>query len=164
MLINLIVFNLLWLGLVYWGNNFVLVALIALALHIRYHCKGKRELLLISIVTSIGILVDSLLTYLQIFIFSHQYFIPFWLMVLWACFAATLLHSLHFLSPSKLLQAVMGLIFGPLSYIAGEKLGAVQFGYSQTVTFLVLAIIWTVLLVSFYQINNTLKNRELADV
>lgn len=162
MFVNLIAFNFLWFGLVYWGNSFALIAVLALALHLRFYCKGKQELWLIIIVTSIGIFVDSMLSYLQVFIFTSTQLIPLWLAILWACFAATILHSLHFLAISKLLQVVMGAVFGPLSYIAGEKMGAVQFGYSLTFTSLILAITWTLLLLAFYYLAQALSDKELA--
>jgi uncharacterized membrane protein YhaH (DUF805 family) len=53
---------------------------------------------------------------------------PFWLWMLWVLFALTLNTSLAFLKQAPLiLSALAGLVFGPLTYIAGAQLGAASF-------------------------------------
>lgn len=163
MYVNLVAFNLIWFGLVYWGNQFTLVAILALIIHLTFYCKGRHEWQLILFVSAIGILVDSILSLSGFYIFDSQYLIPFWLVLLWLCFSATLLHSLHFLSYSRILQALIGLFIAPLSYIAGQKMGAVQFSNSLLISYLVIGFIWACLLLCFYQIYGLLKNRGKAD-
>ena len=65
MLINIIGFNIAWLGLVYWGNNFILIAFLMLAIHILFLSKKHNEFLLIVAITIIGIWVDSFLQILN---------------------------------------------------------------------------------------------------
>ena len=48
-----------------------------------------------------------------------------WMVVLWTAFAATLRHSLHWTRRRYVLSVVAGAVFGPLAYVAGEKLGAI---------------------------------------
>jgi len=161
---NLVGFNLAWFGLVYWGNTFIPISLLLLIAHFRFIAKVPGELLLVAMVTVIGILVDSLLLKLDVFIFTNNNHIPFWLMMLWACFSATLCHSLRFLAGSKILQLVVGGLFAPLSYIAGQKLAAVEFGQSLTSTYLLLSLLWAVLFVLFFAIKNRLVKGKVGHV
>lgn len=144
---NVFGFNLSWFGLILLGNSFIPIAAVWLALHC-YFCKDHiQELTLITLVTALGIILDSCLLQLSIFEFNDQGpIIPFWLITLWACFAATIRHSLAFLQKHPLLPIFVGGIMVPLSYFAGEKLGAVIFPCDHKLTFLIIAIEWMILL------------------
>jgi hypothetical protein len=161
-LINLIGFNLAWFGLVYWGNIFIPFSILLLIAHIHFISQVRGELTLILLITVIGVFVDSSLVYFNVFIFSHSDNIPIWLMMLWACFAATICHSLHFLADFKIGQVLVGMIFAPLSYIAGYKLQAVDFGQSLTSTYLLLSVIWAVLFVLFFSLKDKVVNIEVS--
>ena len=154
--INYIAFNLIWFGLVVAGNFFVPLAAIWLVLHITF-CNDKvTEAKLIGLVTLIGISLDSSLTYFGIYVFDDRTFIPMWLILLWANFASTINHSLHFLTQSKALQWFVGTVIAPLSYVAGYKLDAVSFGYPTFTTYMLLSLIWGGLLMLFYIIRDEL--------
>jgi hypothetical protein len=150
MLINIIGFNLSWFGLIYWGNNFIPFAFILIVAHLFFQSKNAKELILILLISAIGISVDSILQQLNVFIFPNAEHIPFWLMMLWTSFAATICHSLHFLAPSKLMQFILGGLISPLSYIAGHNLMAVEFGYSMQITYVSLALVWGGLFILFF--------------
>jgi len=154
MLINILGFNLSWFGLVYWGNDFIPFALILLVAHLFFQSNNAKELILILLISAIGICVDSLLQQLAVFIFPEYSHIPFWLMMLWASFAATICHSLRFLASSKVLQFFLGGLISPLSYIAGHKFMVVEFGYSLPITYLILALIWGGLFILFYYVKS----------
>ncbi len=152
MLINLLGFNLSWFGLILSGNSFIPLSLFWLGLHL-YWCNDlKAEVKLILVIVIIGIVVDTALSSAGVLIFKEQQFIPLWLITLWAAFAATIAHSLQFLSRLTLLQVLVGIIFPPLSYLGGASLSAVELGYSQVMTYLILALIWSVLLVLFFNL------------
>ena len=161
MLINIIGFNLSWFGLVYWGNNFIPFTFALLIAHLFFQSKNHKELLLILIISVIGISVDSLLQQLNVFIFLEPSHIPLWLVMLWASFAATICHSLRFLESSKLLQLAVGGLVSPLSYIAGYKFMAVDFGYSILITYLILALIWAGLFVLFFYLKSKIIKVEI---
>jgi hypothetical protein len=150
MLFNLIGFNLSWFGLVLLGQVFIPFALFWLGLHLYFCKKPLAEFKLILSITIIGTLVDSTLLFLDVLQFNDRVVIPFWLITLWAVFAATIAHSLKFLANSKILQFTVGFIFPPLSYIGGASLSAVEFGYSLLVTYFILASIWGVLMLLFF--------------
>lgn len=160
MWINLIGFNLLWLGLVLIGNEFVIVAIAALFAHV-YFCQHRtNEAKIIVLVAAIGTVVDTVLTQLNVFVFDNAFLIPVWLIVLWCCFAATIRHSLSFLSSSKWWQALAGACFAPLSYLAGERFGAVGFSMPMVNTFVLLSVIWSVLMVLFFYLNSKISAEE----
>jgi hypothetical protein len=161
MLINVIGFNLSWFGLIYWGNNFIPFAFALLIAHLFFQSKNHKELLLILIISIIGISVDSLLQQLNVFIFLDSSHIPFWLIMLWASFAATICHSLRFLESSKLLQLVVGGLISPMSYIAGYKFMAVDFGYSMLITYSILALIWGGLFLLFFYLKSKIIKVEI---
>ncbi|MEG3753440.1 DUF2878 domain-containing protein [Psychromonas arctica] len=161
MLINMLGFNLIWFGLLYWGNMFIPVALGLLVIHFKYLSKIKKEIRLVLLITVIGVSVDSFLHFINFFSFPNANFTPFWLMVLWACFASTVCHSLTFLSSSKKSQLIIGGGFAPLSYLAGEKFSMVAFTYSLPITFSVLALIWGCLFLLFFYLKSVILQRDL---
>jgi pheromone shutdown protein TraB len=161
-LINLIGFNLSWFGLVYWGNAFIPISVSLLLMHLYFYGRKNHELLLILIITLIGVIVDSLLQHLNVFVFEYSTHIPLWLITLWACFASTISHSLDFLSRHKALQVLVGGLLAPLSYLAGYKLNAVDITFSISTTYLILSLIWGVLFICFYAIKDTLANNEVS--
>lgn len=161
---NLVGFNLAWFGLVYWGNNFIPLCLLLLVAHFIFIAKSQNEIPLILAITFIGISVDSVLVHFNVFIFVNGGHIPFWLMMLWACFATTISHSLRFLSTSKVLQFFVGGIFAPLSYIAGYKFQAVEFGQSMASTYLLLSVIWAGLFILFFYLKGKFIKAEVSYV
>ena len=103
--------------------------------------------MLILWVAILGMVVDSALTVTGVFSFSspdYGLLIPWWLLALWAGFAGTLRHSLAYFRKHYLFSFVGGAIFGPLSYAAGARLGAVEFEMGTTVTMAILSPIWAV--------------------
>ncbi len=151
-LFNLIAFQVCWVGLVVLKEQFIPYALIYLLVHLWLTRQQTAEWFVIVIIIALGSLVDTSLSWYRVFIFEpSSLFIPVWLVLLWACFATTLCHSLSFLSRSVIWQIAAGCI-APLSYLMGQRLGAVEFGYSQLNTFAVLALIWSAIFVAFFQI------------
>lgn len=154
---NLIGFNVCWLGLVIYGNDFIVVAFAWLVAHFYFTKQRFQEMLVVLSVTVLGSLVDSFLSFQGVFIFQPEsLIIPWWLLILWLCFSATLNHSLKFLTKYTYLPLVVGAIFPPLSYLAGAKLGAVSLGYSQIQSFILLSVIWCGLLMVFVQLQKYL--------
>lgn len=160
MLLNILGFNCAWFGLILLGNNFIPFALFWLALHI-YRCKKPlAEFKLILSITMIGVLVDSTLLFFDVLVFNEHLLIPFWLIMLWAAFAATIAHSLNILAWSKTLQFCIGFIFPPLSYLAGSSLSYVEFGYSLVTTYFIFAFIWSGLMMLFFHLKKLFYSQE----
>ncbi|MEW6993302.1 DUF2878 domain-containing protein [Colwelliaceae bacterium MEBiC 14330] len=161
-LINLLGFDFLWFGLVFWGNIFTPCAILFLCLHFYFISNNRRrEFFLVTTVALIGIIVDSTLHLIGVFIFPETSIIPIWLVTLWLCFGATLCHSLNFLQHSKVLQCLVGAFLAPLSYLAGKQLNVVSFSLSNSQTFMVLAFIWGLLMLLFFTLKSHLVKEEI---
>ena len=93
----------------------------------------------------LGILIDSGLQYFSVVSFygwALGALSPFWLWALWVIFALTLNSSLAFLTTQPLITpALLGLVFGPVTYYAGAKLGAADLEASLSHV-LFLAVVW----------------------
>ena len=144
--LNLIIFNLLWIGLVLGRDSLIHLtlpcSLIYLACLLRIGDLKVHQILLPA---AIGITIDSSLTFFGIFIFPESsLIIPFWLIVLWINFSTTLTLSLSFIGKNKLVAFGLGATALPFNYTVGERLGAVTFGDPYLFSILVLAIVWSV--------------------
>jgi Protein of unknown function (DUF2878) len=91
-------------------------------------------------------LADAMLMSQGWLAFGSSTMLPFWLVVLWVAFAATLNHSLVFLHKRLGLASLLGAVFGPVSYWSGMQLGRLQFPHSTTSTMLVLGLVWAILM------------------
>jgi len=69
---------------------------------------------------------------------------PLWMMAQWAMFATTLNLSLAWMKPRLALAAAFGAIGAPLSYLGGERLGAIQI-LDRDAALIALAIGWALL-------------------
>jgi len=161
MLINMIGFNVAWFGLIFLGNSFVPVAFLMLLAHFKWLSKSKSEITLVLIVTLIGISVDSIFQFTNVFIFPNSIHIPLWLAFIWLGFATTLSHSLAFLNAYKSLQIALGFIMAPLSYRSGEVFGAVEFGQSYLTTHFILGTTWALLLLLFFSLKTRLYKESV---
>lgn len=117
--------------------------------HLFYIQDRKRELQLAAVTLVIGIVVDTALqaaSVIRFYGWSLWEMSPFWLWALWVLFAMTLNSSLAFLKTQPWwLSAAAGLVFGPLTYCAGAKLGAAALDASVGHMF-ALAVAWTLAL------------------
>ncbi|TCS37128.1 DUF2878 domain-containing protein [Reinekea marinisedimentorum] len=150
MIINALLFNALWLGLVVIGNAFIPLAIIGLCFHLCIVNNTLHEAKVMAAVAGIGLLADVLLTFAGVFEFTAT---PYWLLFLWLAFASTINHSLKWVARLPYAAHISGLLFAPLSYLAAERLGAVSFGLSTLSTYLLLGVVWLLLLNVFVLIS-----------
>jgi len=144
--LNIIVFNLLWIGLVLGRDSLIHLTLPSLLIYLACLLRiGDLKLHQILLPVAIGITIDSSLTFFGIFIFPESnLIIPFWLIVLWVNFSTTLTLSLSFIGKNKLVAFGLGATALPFNYTVGERLGAVTFGDPYLFSILVIALVWSV--------------------
>lgn len=122
-----------------------LLALAIISLHLRQADIWQKELILIAIIGICGSLFDQFLLSLGWIQYpAHSWpvwLLPFWMSCLWMLFATTLNISLRWMRERHLLTMIFGLLGGPLAYLAGQKLSAMQL-VSQTNMMIVLAVFW----------------------
>ena len=144
--LNIIVFNLLWVGLVLGRESLIHLTLPSLLIYLACLLSiGDLKVHQILLPAAIGITIDSSLTFFGIFIFPESnLIIPFWLIVLWVNFSTTLTLSLSFIGKNKLIAFGLGATALPFNYTVGERLGAVTFGDPYLFSLLVIALVWSV--------------------
>lgn len=67
---------------------------------------------------------------------------PAWIVALWALFATTLGSSMRWVASRAWLPAAFGALGGPLSYLAGERLGALEILPDRRAAVAALALAW----------------------
>ena len=151
-LTNFILFQAAWFSCVIAGGSVwhwfgTLVIGVVVAMQLVQADFPQMEIRLIAIALMIGVIWDSLLVAMGMT--HYQYgqlvsgFAPHWIIALWALFAGTMNLSMRWLKQRLSVAAVFGAVGGPLAYYAGQKLGAVTFGHTQT-TLIALAMGWGV--------------------
>lgn len=142
-LANVLLYELIWILCVLGGNKGALAALPLLLGHLVLSHKKRADLQMMGFVLFVGLLIDGTLHQVGLFIFTSPGFpIPFWLMVVWLGLSITPNHSLAWLKNRPLPAALFGALGGPLAYWAGEKLGAVSFGWPLFQALLLLSVVW----------------------
>jgi len=140
-------FQAIWFYAVFYTEQAIPLLLLSLSLHFIVSPTRRRDVVNALTIAPIGCAADYLLTYVGIFTFESSFFIPGWLILLWAHFAVTLNHGMSWLDKFPLyLRSIFGGVFGALSYYAGAKMGAVVLDNDLVISLFSLAVIWAWLL------------------
>ncbi|WP_165904970.1 DUF2878 domain-containing protein [Parashewanella curva] len=154
-------FNLMWLGCVKYGNNVAPFVLVWAIVHLWMSSKPWQQLALVSFVTFVGIFVDTVLMHAGFFQFPNQgEIIPLWLAMMWLSFALTINGCLSLLTRSKVLQWIFGMVFAPLAYWGGISMSDASFGQPFWLTLMVIGALWSILMLLFFEVNERLKKVE----
>lgn len=160
MIFNFISFQSAWLIAVNMQQQGLLILSFILVSHFLFSQHRSRDLLSLVCITLVGCLFDLSISYLGIFSFKEGQLLPFWLIFLWANFALTFYYSMAWLARLPiLLQAILGGIFGTLSYYSAFKLGAVEYPFGEMTTIICLILIWSVTLPVYIFISLTIKDK-----
>jgi len=158
-------FNAIWFQSVWFcavlGQDNLLPAIVALLIaHLLLSRSLDKELLQLSTIAFIGIAADATLSATGVYEFSGNVLVPLWLCALWIGFGATLNRSLAFFGKHPAVTVAVGAVGLPLNYWAGQRLGAVNFGYDLVPTLLVLAAVWSIVLPLMFKITAALDAQE----
>ena len=152
---NFIFFQLGWLACVIGGANAgyawvgltVVVAIVAV--HLLRAVDSRNEIILLGLSMVIGTTWDSSLMAAGIMQFNHGQLygkiVPFWLIAMWPLFATTLNVSMKWMKGKYLLASLFGAAGGPLAYLAGHRLGAVEFSNTLE-AMLIIGMGWAVIM------------------
>ncbi len=144
-LINAAWFQLAWFAAIIYKQQAVPWLIASILAHLMVSPTRKSDALLIIIISVIGLLGDSILSFTEVFNFEHNAIMPMWLVMVWMHFSIALNHSLKWLGRFHLwILALIGAAVGPINYFAGNKLGAVEFTFPLIFTLIVIAVIWAV--------------------
>lgn len=150
LLANFLAFQLGWFGCVLgaahdhpWLGPLVVLAIVLL--HLFLSRRPMHELRLIAAAMMLGLVIDSLLLASGWLQYPNGAWItgfaPYWIIAMWALFATTLNVSMRWIRGRTGLAVLLGSIGGPLSYLAGQKLGAISF-IEPNYALLALAAAW----------------------
>ena len=139
-----------WIGL--------LIGLTVLLVHGWHAADHGATIRFVLTIGLFGVVIDSALGCVGVLVFRDgliaAWLCPPWLAMLWLIFSTTLRSSLAWLVDRTASAALLGSIFGPLSYYGGHALGALQLGGQHTTSLLVLGIVWALLLPCFVQLGH----------
>jgi hypothetical protein len=153
-LANGLMFNITWFAIV--ATESTVVAPILAALHLLVHFlvmgKGFVELKVVAQITLIGVVLDQLLFYLNVFnVGGSSALPPLWLSCLWPVLATTFMHAFAGLQSRYFLASALGAVGGALSFIAGTGLTSVAFE-SDFFGPVIIGALWAVLFPLLLQI------------
>ena len=167
-LINFAAFQVGWFSSVLGAANQMpwlgpLALLLVLAIHLRISSKPVAELLLVVSCGLVGLFFDSLLVAFGWVAYPSgqfsEFLAPYWIVTMWMLFGTTLNISMGWLKGRPLLAAAFGAVGGPLSYVAGQKLGGIEL-VDYPVALTMLAIGWAIFMPLLLIIADKLNARD----
>jgi len=157
---NFVLFQLGWFACVIGAANHQVLwptigTLIYIGLHIWCSSRRVSELKLIFKAILFGVSADTLIANFGFLSFEDAwpsvYLSPFWMWTLWALVASTINSSLVWLRGKPVLGAILGAIAGPMSYEAGIRMGAGDWGPSGQIGGLILlSLAWGIAIPLFF--------------
>ena len=87
---------------------------------------------------------------------------PIWIVALWLAFATLPMGGLQWLRGRPWLQTVLGALSGPLSYVAGVKLGAATLPELPTIAILAIGVGWAIMLPLIFKIADWISGEQQA--
>ena len=146
MLINLSLFKAGWLAAVFSaaaslpGVGTAVIAIAALV-HVSLSDRPQDELRLLALAAAIGFAWESSLVASGLVTYGSGMllpgFAPYWIVAMWVLFATTINIGMRWLRKSTTIAVLTGAVGGPLSFLAGEKAGAVTFSEPQIALFVI---------------------------
>jgi len=129
-----------------WGSAAVVCAI---AWHVGISARPATELALVAVLGAIGFVAESLVAAQgRVAYPSGQpvaWLAPYWLVALWGEFAIALNVTLRWLRRRPLAAALLGAVFGPLSFAGGVRLGGARF-VDEHAALATLAGMWALLM------------------
>lgn len=133
--LNFIAFQVGWFSCVLgaanglpWAGPAVVLAVVAI--HLWRVQRPAPELKLVLAAMGMGVILDSALLATGWVAYPSGLWLaglaPYWIIAMWGLFATTLNVSMRWLHGRPLLAGVLGAVGGPLSYLAGERLGGIE--------------------------------------
>lgn len=150
--INLLLYKIGWFGGVLlaargqpWAGSLLIAVLIGV--HLWLVGDRRRELRIILACGVLGAAVDSAQMVGGVLTFDGGLLFPWlcppWIILMWMQLGTTLRYCLRFLQGRPVWAAVMGAVAGPLSFYAGERMGAVVIHTDSVFAVTSLAVVWT---------------------
>ncbi len=153
-LVNFVVFEGAWFACILgvshgqplWGTAAVAAGI---AWHVAISARPATELALIGILCAIGLVAESLVVAQGNVAYPAgqpvAWLAPYWMVALWGEFGIALNVTLRWLKRKPWLAALLGAVFGPLSFMGGVRLGGARF-VDEPAALVTLVVMWAVLM------------------
>jgi hypothetical protein len=153
-LVNFAVYEAAWFACIFgvahgrplWGTA-ALVA--AIGWHVAISARPMSELALIVILCAIGLVAESLVVVQGNVAYPAgqpvAWLAPYWMVALWGEFGIALNVTLRWLKRKPWLAALLGAVFGPLSFMGGVRMGGARF-VDEPAALVTLVVMWAVLM------------------
>ena len=135
-MINFIVFQFGWFAAILGAANQLnsiglFLVVLCCSINLRMLPNVRLNLMLVILAIILGLVLDSLALNLNLIVYTSSTLwpaclAPLWILGLWALFATTLNGYLSWINRYPLIGVLGGVVYGPLAYLAGQKLGAIQ--------------------------------------
>ncbi len=169
-LFNGIAFQLCWFCTAYgvaWGFPWIGPAAVGLSLyvHLRKRLVRPGDFKLLVTIALLGYLTDVALILFGALSFNSPSFLPFnyplWMTGLWLNLGTCFRGCLAWMVDRPLAAAVLGFFGGPMSYYAGERLGAISMG-GESIHLLVTGIAWALVTPLIFKLFKSLGAEEFG--
>lgn len=155
-LVNMLVFQGVWFACVvgaaedlWWLGPLTVLPLLGLCYWaLRSRGQGRIALPFFLGLAIVGCAVEFAMTTGGVYQFARTGPLPglVWMTALWVAFATTLPLSMRWLVTRPVLAGLSGAMFGPVCFLAGEKLGAIELLEPRWRAFAALALAWGLVL------------------
>jgi hypothetical protein len=139
-------------------------ASVLLLVHLALAPQRVREGALIIAASVLGFAVDTLQASAGLYAFAGTSVVPWlcppWMVALWALFASTLNSSMGWLGGRYRLAMVLGALCGPVSYLAGERLGAITLSSNTLRSLGGIAVVWALAMPGLLWIREAISQAE----
>ncbi len=144
-------FQVVWFACA-WGASHhypllpIIVSLAYLNTYMSKQVQKKQAYLFLLKMLALGFVLDSVLGFFNLITFASAFPEPFtflqpwWLSLLWLCFAASAKVSFSWLENRQSVAILLGAVTGPLAYYSGVQLGAIL--QIQTLGYVLLSAGW----------------------
>lgn len=153
-IVNLVLFNLTWFACVMGGSVAGMLGIAALLCFSFTQGTWRSDGALAVFLLTVGWSLDSVWIAFGVLDFGTR-FAPLWIGLLWVAVGFSINHSLTFFRDQPVLGALITGLCAPISYLAGERLGAVV--VPEVAALGVISISWAVL---FYGVYTYAKNQS----
>lgn len=151
--LNLLMFQVVWWLSILYLNSSLWLTIPLLLVHFSLSSAVRKDFGLMLKIAIFGFAFDNALMFAGVFQFQQ---FPFWLLLIWCHFAISLRYSLGFTQKlSWQLNALLGGVFGCLSYLAGARFEAVVLPFEVFYSALILFFVWLVMFPMFVNVTRT---------
>jgi hypothetical protein len=155
---NGVLFQLTWFACVLGGAADTAVwgvaALVLLLGHSGFAGTMSRDLILASAAAAVGFVVETFWIQAGVLNYGGAMVAPVWIVMLWGAVGLSLNHCLSMFKPRPWLGGLLAGLGAPLSYLSGERLGAV--GIGDPLQLVWISVVWLLLFALAFKVAGVL--------